>query len=174
MLTTTHLAAVLLLGLLLNLDRNEWFAALAFGVALDVDHLFAAPGYVERNGFAAILKPSWDDGSGIPWRSVLHYPMGAFLVIPLSVGWRLLLPLLFWLTHLAIDYVQSVTLAYSAVVESAFLASVCLGIFAFSYQAWAAASSDHGLRPFLRYVKEYLRSSIYGPRRANRGTAGRS
>jgi len=173
-LTTTHLAAVLLLGLLLDLDWNEWFVALLFGIALDIDHLFAAPGYVGRNGFGAILRPSWDDGTGAVWRSVLHYPMGAFLVMPLAVGWRLMLPLVFWVSHLSIDYLQSATIAYSALVESLFLGVICSGIFALGYYRWRVAHGSRGLVHFLLFIKGELRSLIDGSRRTNRGTAGRT
>jgi hypothetical protein len=173
-LTTTHLAAVILLGLLLDLDWNEWFVALLFGVALDIDHLFAAPGYIGRNGFGAILAPTWDDGSGAVWRSFLHYPMGVFIVMPLAMGWRLMVPLVFWVSHLSIDHLQNATLAHSALVESVFLLFVCSGIFALGYYRWRAASGHDGLMPYLVHIKAMLLSYIDGSRRTTRGTAGRT
>jgi len=173
-LSTTHLAAVILLGLLLDLDWNEWFVALLFGIGLDIDHLFAAPGYVARNGWGAILAPSWDDGSGLAWRSLMHYPVGAFVVMPLAVGWRLMLPLLFWLSHLFMDYLQAATLAYSAMVEGAFFAMACSGIFAIGYYRWRAAAGSSGLVPFLVHVKNQLKSLFDGSGRTSRGSAGRT
>ncbi len=174
MLTTTHLAAVVLLGLLLDLDWNEWFVALLFGIGLDLDHLFAAPSYIGRHGFGAILAPTWDDGSGLVWRSVLHYPAGAFLVVPLAVGWRLMLPIIFWLSHLSIDYLQSATLAYSALVESILLGAVCSGIFALAYYRWRVAYASSGLFPFLVFVKFELGSLISRSTSVIRGTAGKT
>jgi len=162
-----------LLGLLLDLDWNEWFAALLFGVALDIDHLFAAPGYIGRNGFGAILAPTWDDGSGAVWRSFLHYPVGVFVVMPLAIGWRLMLPLVFWASHLSIDYLQSATLAHSALVESAFLLLVCSGIFALGYYRWRVAYGHNGLVAYVVHIKVMLRSYIVGSRDTIRGTAGR-
>ena len=61
MLTTTHLLVAVLIGLVLNLNRDEWFVALLFGVAIDLDHVFAAPRYISQNGWAAILRPTWSD-----------------------------------------------------------------------------------------------------------------
>jgi len=173
-LTTTHLAAVLLLGLILNLDWNEWFVALMFGIGLDIDHLFAAPGYVGRNGFAAILAPTWDDGSGAVWRSLLHYPIGAFVVIPMAVGWRFMLPLVFWVSHLSVDYLQSATLGQSALVEAAFLGATCSGIFGLGYYRWRVAQGSSGFVAYLSYLVEGLRSRVSGSGKANRGNAGRT
>lgn len=159
-----------MLGILLNLDWNEWFVALLFGIALDLDHVFAAPDYISRNGFGAILRPSWDDGTGFVWRSVLHYPMGVFLVMPLAVGWRLMFPLIFWSAHLLMDHLQSITLAHSALVESAFLGAVSSGIVALGYYRWRAASGSSGLSAFLSYLKNGLQSWVAGSRGANPGT----
>ncbi len=154
----THLAAVLLIGLLLNLDWNEWFVALLFGIAIDLDHLFAVPGYVDRNGLAAILRPSWDDGSGALWRSLLHEPVGAFVVIPLSVGWRFMLPLVFWSSHLLVDYVQGATLSHSALVEAVVLGSLCSSIFALGYYRWRVAAASSGLARYLSYIGSSVRA----------------
>jgi hypothetical protein len=173
-LTTTHLAAVILLGLLLDLDWNEWFVALLFGIGLDIDHIFAAPGYIGRNGVGAILAPTWDDGSGFVWRSVLHYPVGVFIVMPLAIGWRLMIPLVFWVSHLSIDYLQSATLAHSALVEGAFFAALCSGIFALGYYRWRVAYGNSGLVPFLLHIKNGLKLWIDGSGRSNRGIAGRT
>jgi len=171
-LTVTHLAAVLLIGFLLNLDWNEWFVALLFGIAIDIDHLFAVPGYVDRNGLGAILRPTWDDGSGAVWRSVLHEPMGAFLVIPLAVGWRFMLPLVFWSTHLLIDYAQAATLSHSALVESLFLGTVCACLFGLGYYRWRVSEASTGLVPFLVYIRDSVKRYFAGD--SSQGTSGRS
>ncbi len=154
------------------MDWNEWFVAILFGVALDLDHLFAVPGYVGRNGFGAILAPSWDDGSGAVWRSLIHYPIGSFVVIPLAVGWRFMLPLLFWASHLAIDYVQSATLAYSAIVEAAFLSVTCIAIFGLGYYRWRVAKGASGVFPFLVYLKDTAK--YYLGRRSSPETVDRT
>ena len=150
MLTTTHLAVTLLLCLILNLNRDEWFVALMFGVLIDADHLFGAPRYVSHNGGAALLRRSWDDGSGLPWKSLLHYPVGAFVVAPLSIGWRYFLPVLFWAMHLELDYIQNATLSWSTPIEAALMTSSCIGIVFILYRNWNEAQPDGDFRQFIK------------------------
>jgi hypothetical protein len=150
MLTTTHLAVTVLFCLILNLNRDEWFVALMFGVMIDADHIFAAPRYVSHNGWAALLHRSWDDGSGNPWKSLLHYPVGAFVVVPLSIGWRYFLPVLFWALHLELDYIQNATLYWSTPIEAAVMTSSCVGIVFILYRNWSDANPDGDSRQFLR------------------------
>lgn len=162
MLTTTHILAVVMIGLFLNLNKDEWFIALTFGVAIDLDHVLAAPRYISDNGVAAILRPSWDDGSGLPWRSLMHYPVAAFVVAPLSIGWRYFVPLLFWSTHLGIDYVQSATIAYSAPVEIAFMTACSAGIVFLVYRHWVDLRPDADFNQFVSYLNHSLRASLKG------------
>ena len=149
MLITTHIAVTILLCLVLNLNQDEWFIAFMFGVMIDADHLFAAPGYVSRNGWEALLRRSWDDGSGLPWRSLFHYPVGAFVVIPLSVGWRYFLPVLFWAIHLEMDYIQTATLSWSTQIEAAVMTLSCIGIVYMLHRNWSDANPDGDFRQFL-------------------------
>ena len=142
------------------MNREEWFAALTFGVIIDADHLFAVPRYVSDNGAAAILSPTWDDGSGLPWKSSFHHPEGAFVVGYLAIGWRLFLPLLFWGTHLVIDELQLATIEYSAIIESVFLCAVVGGIVALGYSRWLHLEPEGGFRQYLIYVKEWFRNSL--------------
>lgn len=150
----------MLIGLLLSLNRDEWFVAITFGVLLDADHLFAAPRYISDNGWAAILRPTWDDGSGLPWRSLLHYPIGFFVVAPLAVGWRYLLPLLFWSVHVGIDELQKATLSQSAAIESAVLVGACSGIFAVQYRRWAALTPDGDLGGYLSHIRRRANAAL--------------
>lgn len=159
MLTTTHLAVTLLLCLILNLNRDEWFVALMFGVLIDADHLFGAPRYVSHNGGAALLRRSWDDGSGLPWKSLLHYPVGAFVVAPLSIGWRYFLPVLFWAMHLELDYIQNATLSWSTPIEAALMTSSCIGIVYMLHRNWTAANPDGDFRQFLEAMGSGLGAS---------------
>jgi hypothetical protein len=162
MLTTTHILAVVLIGLFLNLNRDEWFVAMTFGVAIDLDHVLAAPRYISDNGLAAILRPSWDDGSGLPWRSLMHYPVAAFVVAPLSIGWRYFVPLLFWSTHLGIDYIQSATMAYSTPVELAFMTACIAGIVFLVYRHWSDLRPDTDFNQFVSHLSDSLRASLKG------------
>ncbi len=151
----------MLLGLLLSLNRDEWFIAMTFGVLLDADHIFAAPRYISDNGWAAIIRPTWDDGSGLPWKSLLHYPIGFFVVAPLSLGWRYMLPLLFWGVHVGIDEFQSATLGYSAVVESVFFTVVCSGIFLVQYHRWVALTPDSNVVGYLSHLWERANVALH-------------
>jgi len=131
-------------------------------VVIDADHLFALPRYVSDNGAAAILSPTWDDGSGLPWKSSFHYPEGAFVVGYLAIGWRFLIPLVFWGSHVAIDEFQLATIEYSAIVESVFLCSVVGTVVALGYKRYLEAEPDGDFRMFLNHVKDWLRKSLSG------------
>ena len=156
MLTTTHIAVVLLMGMLLNLNRDEWFAAFTFGVIVDADHLFALPRYISDNGWTAILRSTWDDASGLPWKSLLHYPVGAAIVGPLSVGWRYLVPLTFWAVHVSIDELQVELIEYSNPIEAVMFAGASAGIVYFGYARWAETREDATLRGYLSSSASYL------------------
>jgi hypothetical protein len=156
MLTTTHLAVTILLCLVLNLNQDEWAIALMFGVMIDADHLFGAPRYISHNGWGALLRRSWDDGTGHPWRSLLHYPVGAFVVAPLSVGWRYFLPFLFWALHLEMDYIQTATLSWSTPIEAAVMTSSCIGIVYVLHRNWSDANPDGDFRQFVKTMGSLL------------------
>lgn len=167
LLTTTHLVIAVLMGMLLNLDRNEWFAALTFGVLVDADHLFALPRYVDDNGWTAIFRPTWDDASGLPWKSLLHYPVGAIIVGPLAVGWRYLVPLTFWAVHVAIDQLQNELIEYTNPIEAAMFAGACAGVLYVGYHRWAALAEDPSFGDYLRHAVARL-SGVF--RRGPEGT----
>ncbi len=160
MLTTTHVAVTILFCMVLNLNRDEWFVAITFGVLIDADHLFGAPRYISHNGWDALLRRSWDDGSGLPWKSLLHYPVGAFVVLPLSVGWRYFLPILFWATHLGLDYTQNATGAWSTSIEAAMMTSSCVGIVWILYRDWSYGQPEGDFRGFVQAMG--LRVHCYG------------
>ncbi len=133
----------------LELNRDEWFVAITFGVLLDADHLFAVKTYVDNNGFDAIFRATWDDGSGFQWKSLFHYPVAAFVVAPLSVGWRYLLPLSFWAVHVGLDELQNSALAYSAAVESAVIVLAVVGILVVDSRRWSEAGHGHGFAAYM-------------------------
>ncbi|OGS56146.1 MAG: hypothetical protein A3K60_03860 [Euryarchaeota archaeon RBG_19FT_COMBO_56_21] len=143
------MAVAVLIGLLLNLNRDEWFVAITFGVVIDADHLLAAPRYISDNGLGAIMRPSWDDASGLPWKSLFHEPVGAFFVVPLAIGWRYMVPFIFWGTHVAADELQMATLGQSAIIESVLLSVVVAGILYITYSRWSALSQEPSFQRFL-------------------------
>jgi hypothetical protein len=141
-----------LLGLLLTLDRNEWFMALTFGVLIDLDHLFALPKYVSDNGAAAVLRPTWTDGPGFVYKSVFHGTEASFIVGYLSVGWRYFFPFIFWGIHLILDWLQAAALAYSTAIEATIFASSMLGIVYITYGRWHVLKPESRLRDYLVHV----------------------
>jgi len=161
-LTTTHLAVVVLFGLLINLNKNEWMVVMLFGVIVDLDHIFAAPRYIGDNGWSAVLRPTWDDGSGEPYKSLFHEPVGFFVMAPLAQGWRYLLPLLAWSSHVVLDWLQNATLAYSALVESAVLIAACAGIVAVAYSRWSEVREESTFRTYVLYLRDEVRTYL-GP-----------
>lgn len=165
MLTPTHLMVVVLAAMLLRLDRNEWFMALLFGVVVDADHLFALPRYVSDNGWSAVLRQTWDDGSGLPWKSWLHYPMAAVVVGHLSVGWRFALPLSFWAIHVGMDGLQIMLGDANILVESCILVGAAAGIVFLGYRRWSTSTGMSGVKAYACSVKSSYRaalSSIFG------------
>ena len=173
MLTTTHLAVAVFVGLLLRLNRDEWFIAIMFGVIVDADHLLALPRYVEANGWGAILRQTWDDGSGLPWRSWFHHPMSAIVVGHLSEGWRFLVPLPFWAMHLGLDWLQLAVSEHNTLVEGAILAGSIGGILYVKYGDWSTLSGQFGIRSYMGYlvtcsVACISRTLSFMPRRVRR------
>jgi len=146
--------------------------AATFGVLIDADHLFAAPRYISANGWDAILAPTWDDGSGHVWRSLLHEPVGFFVVAPLAVGWRLMAPLLFWGMHVFIDWLQNATIEQSALVESVFLVLVVSGIVQVTYRRWKAIRPGSSFSEYLTYASSYVKSYFSSQEGYARGPGG--
>lgn len=160
MLTPTHIVVVILVAMLLRLDRNEWFVAVMFGIVIDVDHLFALPRYVSANGWSAVLNQSWDDGSGLPWKSWFHYPLTAIVVGHLSLGWRFALPIAFWSLHLGMDGLQQILGDLNTVLESALLLGSAAGIVFLTYSDWSMTSGRTGLRAYADFVASSSRAKL--------------
>lgn len=162
MLTPTHLTVVILAAMLLRLNRDEWVVVLLFGVVVDADHLFAVPRYVSDNGWAALLRQTWDDGSGLPWKSWFHYPHAAIVVGYLSLGWRLALPLAFWALHVGMDGLQLMLADWNVVVESAILLGSVAGIVALGYSRWSLLTGMSGLRSYAGFLAESSKAKFSG------------
>jgi hypothetical protein len=137
-----------------------------FGVFIDGDHLFAAQRYISDNGYAAILSPTWDDGSGHTWKSLLHYPVGFFVVAPLAIGWRFMVPLLFWSVHLGMDYLQIEVVKYSTPMETVVFAVACTGILFVQYRAWRELRPDSDFSNYVAFLRGRVRSILSGIRKS--------
>jgi len=121
MLALTHLAVSLLLIQALSLNKNDSFVALLFGVFIDADHILGLRDYAQTNGLASIFDIDSLMNPGGQWKSLLHSPIAAALVGPMSIGSRLALPLLFWAVHVCMDQVEDLFLGVSSVPEIIFL-----------------------------------------------------
>ncbi len=133
MLSITHFVVALLLVQLLNLDRNDAFVAMLFGVFIDVDHLFGLVKYTESNGIHAVFDLHKMMTPGGQWKSLLHAPIAAAVVMPLSTAFRLAVPLLFWGVHLLMDYVEQAYLGNFSGVEAGLLIFAGLGLVTLRY-----------------------------------------
>ena len=129
MLAITHLLVCLLLVRLFSLDRNEAFAILLFGFFIDLDHIFGVAEYVSTNHGANLVSVKHAMASNIEWKSLMHQPVAFLIVAPIAILFTFALPLLSWVLHLAMDFVQIQYLGIASVPEmilAVTLASVLL------------------------------------------------
>jgi len=78
------------------------------------------------------------------------------VVVPLSIGWRYFLPVLFWAVHLELDYIQNATLSWSTPIETTVMISSCLGIVFILYRNWSDANPDGDFRQFIQTMRLHL------------------
>ncbi len=154
MLAITHLIVTLLLITLLNLDKNDSFVALLFGVFIDVDHLLGLKDYVAANGLASVLDLGDLMQPEGQWKSMFHNPVAVMVVGPVSTGSRLALPLLFWGVHMVMDYLQEAVLGLFSVWEVALLAGSFLALASVAFRRYAAANPGCGFRDFAGHVMD--------------------
>lgn len=121
MLAVTHLLFVLLFIRLLDLDGNEAFVALLFGVFIDLDHLMGMPEFIHQNGVASIADAEAFMTSDIQWKSLFHSPVAVLVVAPVAIAFRYMFPLLIWGSHLLMDWVQEAYLGLFSFAEIALL-----------------------------------------------------
>ena len=92
----THFAATTLGVQVMGLTGPDLALAYTFGMAVDVDHLIKAPFYLKAVG----LK----DKRGYYWRSSLQEPVALLWILPLCYFLGTLVPAIFFLIHVAMDY----------------------------------------------------------------------
>jgi len=124
MIALAHLLVVLVLIKLFRLDRTEAFAALLFGVFIDLDHIFGMVDFVKAQGVTGALDLEAALSSDIQWKSLLHNPIAAMIIAPASVGFRNAVPLLAWGLHLAMDWVQIEVLGVLSAPEMVLIAAL--------------------------------------------------
>ncbi len=123
MLMMTHLVITLLIIHILRLDENEAFIALTFGVLIDLDHLFGYYSYLSIEGASGAVSPDQMLASEVQWKSMLHSTVALFVVAPLSLLFRYMIPLVVWGVHISMDYVQEAYLGITSMTEMALLAA---------------------------------------------------
>ena len=92
----THVLATTLGVKLLGLHGRDTVLAYLFGVAVDIDHLIKAPYYYRAVGLA--------NKKDYYWRSSLQEPVALLWIIPLSILLGTAVPVVFFLIHVAMDY----------------------------------------------------------------------
>jgi len=116
----THVLATTLGVQALRLRGSDAALAYVFGVGVDVDHAIKAPFYLRTVGPRRRL--------GYYWRTSLQEPVALLWIVPLCVFLGTLVPALFFLIHLAMDYGVSYEkmpwYPYSPLVTQGFLVGV--------------------------------------------------
>jgi hypothetical protein len=158
MLSITHIVVTLFLIQFLTLDRNDAFVAMLFGVFIDVDHLFGLVKYTQVNGVASIFDfHSLMNPEG-QWKSILHSPIAAAVVTPLSFAFRLAIPLLFWSVHLLMDFAEQTYLGHFSGLEAGLFIFAGLGLLTLRYGRHIMNSEAPSLSTYLRSEIEEIRN----------------
>jgi len=172
MLAVTHVVATLLLIELLHLDRLEAQVAFVFGVLIDLDHVFGAVQYARTNSWWTFLDPEALYNADVTWKSLAHKPFAIAIIAPLAMGWRLLIPLLFWGVHVAMDFVQE---SYLGLVSPVELVLLLLATMALLHLRWNRSEERISGRHFVHYLASEMRlvrrlfsPSIWKERRSSR------
>lgn len=96
MTIVTHILATTLGVQAMGLHGSETALAYAFGVGVDVDHAIKAPYYLRAVGL--------QNKKGYYWRSSLQEPVALLWILPLCLLLGTIVPALFFVVHLALDY----------------------------------------------------------------------
>ena len=96
MTTVTHVLVTALGVQALGLHGSDAALAYAFGVGVDIDHAFKAPFYLKAVG--------WKRRLGYYWRSSLQEPVALLWIVPLSILLGTIIPVVFFVIHVAMDY----------------------------------------------------------------------
>ena len=92
----THILATTLGVKAMGLHGGDIVLAFAFGCGIDIDHLLKLPFYLKSVGFK--------DRRGYYWRSSLQEPVALLWIIPLSIFLGTVIPIVFFVIHIAMDY----------------------------------------------------------------------
>lgn len=93
-----HTLLTLILISFMHVTGTNVFLAIAFGVLLDIDHIFKIPGYIRKNGFKYVHN--------YPFRSFVQEPVLFAILIPFCFVFDNFIPLIFFSSHLFLDYLM--------------------------------------------------------------------
>ncbi len=90
----------------LNLHGWEIVLAFLFGVVIDIDHIFKVPAYCKKHKFKIkdIFKKKIPREKQYHWRTFLQEPISLLWIIPLSIIINSIIPIVFFLGHVLLDY----------------------------------------------------------------------
>ncbi len=161
MLAIAHILVCLLLIRLFSLDRNQAFAVLLFGFFIDLDHIFGIAEYVSMNHGVNLVSIKHAMAADIEWKSLMHQPVAFFVVAPIAVFFVYALPLLSWVLHLLMDYVQIQFLGIISKPEI-FLMMTMLAILVSNDYALYSQVNDGllSVRSFLRWELAHFKGEI--------------
>ena len=92
----THVLATTLGVQAMELHGSEVALAYGFGIGVDIDHAVKAPFYLRSVG--------WRNKKDYYWRSSLQEPVALLWIIPLAWFLGTIVPIVFFLLHIALDY----------------------------------------------------------------------
>jgi len=130
MIAIVHLLVVFVLIKAFHLDRVEALVALLFGVFIDIDHIFGMVDFIKVQGFTGAFDLNAALSSDIQWKSLLHSPIAATIIAPISIGFRMAVPILAWGLHLMMDYVQTEYLGVLSVTEMTLMVGLIIALLA--------------------------------------------
>ncbi|GEM_PF-1683217 len=128
MIAIVHLLVVLALCKVFKLDRTEAFAALLFGFLIDLDHVFAMADFLGQRGMSGALDYQAAMASDLEWKSMFHSPVAAIIIGPACMGFRMAVPALAWVLHLALDWLQTEYLGVLSSVEAGLLLALIVAL----------------------------------------------
>ena len=160
MLSITHIVVTLLLIQIMNLDRNDAFVAMLFGVFIDLDHLFGLVNYTHVNGVASVFDFHTMLNPGGSWKSILHAPIAAAVVVPLSFAFRLAVPLIFWSAHLLMDNLGQNFLGNFSSLEAGLLLFTGLGLVTLRYGKYIMGTEAASFSAYLRSEIVFARHAM--------------
>ena len=150
MLLPSHLLATVagcaILSRVRPLRRTEWLLALAFGVAIDLDHLLQIPAYVATHSWSD-MTPAKIAAWGGAWQGFMHTPWALVTVVPACVAFRSLVPAAFWALHLVQDFVVARHLVvYGSATEWAIVGALLALVAALAVDDHRRHGKTSGLR----------------------------